>query len=77
MLSHELLPFSISEIEKRPLNSLIMSLIQSNSFVHLNFSKNRALGLSHHIAAKKYLKMGGLPGVCFVRDEWDRKDLVE
>ena len=77
MLSYELLPFSISELEQRPINRLVLELLNAGDFQSKNFTTKKAIGLQHHPLAKKYLSLGGLPGICFVRDARDRKDLIE
>lgn len=77
MLSYELLPFSISELEEKPINRLVIELLEAQNFSEFDFSGKGAKGLKNHSIAKKYLNLGGLPGLCFVRDDRDRKDLIE
>ena len=77
MLSYELLPFSISELEEKPINRLVLELLHSKGFQSKDFASKKALGFERHSLAKKYLTLGGLPGICFVRDSRDRKDLIE
>lgn len=76
ILTYELLPFSVSELEGKPLNRLPLQLMKSRDFRGLNFREVRPHGLSNHANAQKYLKTGGLAGVCFVRSERDRLDLL-
>jgi len=75
MLSYELLPFSVSELEEKPINRLGIDLLQSKDFRQFKFKP--AKGLDRHPTATKYLSLGGLPGICFVRNPRDRKDLIE
>ncbi len=56
MLSYELLPFSISEMEKKPLNRLVIDLLEANDFFKTPHSRKTDKGLRSHSIAKKYLK---------------------
>jgi predicted AAA+ superfamily ATPase len=85
ILTYELLPFSISELQQTPMNRLALELLTANfrSFdfnpvLMRNFGKNsRAVFDKKASQARKYLETGGLPGICFVRNERDRKQLFE
>lgn len=76
MLNHELLPFSISELEEKTLNTLPLELLRCKGFSGLKL-KEPSAGLSQNKHASSYLSRGGLPGICFVRNERDRNDLIE
>lgn len=70
ILTYELLPFSISELAQKPINTLASNLIGQN-FRSFKFPQVKCVGFEKHTAAQKYLKLGGLPGICFVRNELD------
>lgn len=75
MLGYELLPFSVSELEGKPINTLPLDLLQRKGFANLTLTPpKRPLFQNAH--AVQYLKTGGLPGICFVRNERDRNDLI-
>lgn len=76
LLAYEMLPFSISELEGKPFNTLPLDLLNSRGFsgVKLSFP---SMDLLKDSRALKYLKQGGLPGICFVRNDRDRNDLIE
>jgi len=76
MLHHELLPFSISELDGEPINTLALELLSCRGFSGLKL-KPPSRTLAKHTHAMHYLKQGGLPGLCFVRNERDRNDLIE
>jgi hypothetical protein len=76
ILGYELLPFSISELENKPLNTLVLELFR-HDFRTLNFETKFFKGLAKLPHATRYLTVGGLPGICFVRNERDRFDLME
>ncbi len=79
ILTYELLPFSVSELNQRPLNTLALDLMNCLDLRRIDFRKyhSRAKGLARNKEAKKYLKLGGLPGLCFTRNERARIDLME
>ncbi len=74
ILTYELLPFSVSELAGRPLNELALKLLSADfrgfDFTQFSWKGVRAI-------QDKYLEFGGLPGVCFIRNERDRHDLIE
>lgn len=76
LLAYELLPFSVSELQAKSQNTLLLDLLNSRGFngIHL---KAPAGTLGQSRSAMQYLKQGGLPGLCFVRNERDRNDLLE
>lgn len=76
ILACELLPFSISELAEKPLNTLSLDLLKYRGFSGIKLAQPTK-DLSQLPHAMQYLKMGGLPGICFVRNERDRNDLIE
>jgi len=76
MLAYELLPFSVSELEEKPLNTLPMDLLNCRGFSGLDLHSPRKT-LLENTHAIDYLKFGGLPGICLVRNDRDRNDLIE
>ena len=72
----EILPFTISELDHKPMTSFIDGILQLDSakkvekFNHVHSKKKEA-------AVENYLKTGGLPGICFFRDASVRKDRFE
>ncbi len=74
IVTHELLPLTLSEIVGRPLNTLSLQIIESNSLESLivKIGKNSKV-FSSTAESKLYETHGGFPGVCFVRDEQIRK----
>ncbi len=76
MLAYELLPFSVSELEEKPLNALPMDLLNCRGFSGLALPPPKKT-LFQHTRAAQYLKFGGLPGICFIRNDRDRHDLIE
>lgn len=75
MLAYELLPFSVSEIQQRKLNTLALDLLSADLRGVAFSTKPR--GLAHHADARKYLHVGGLPGILFTRNKRDRSELLE
>ena len=87
ILTYELLPFSIAELHDSPINTLALDLMNAN-FQSFDFGatlaaasktagKSSAKFARKDSHAQKYLETGGLPGICFVRNERDRKQLFE
>lgn len=76
MLAYELLPFSVSELQGKPLNTLLPNLLQCRGFSRIGLTPPRE-GLLQSRHAVQYLQRGGLPGICLVRNERDRIDLIE
>lgn len=76
MLAYELLPFSVSELEGKSLNTLMMDLLNCRGFSGLDLHPP-SKALLKNTRAAHYLKFGGLPGICFVRNDRDRNDLIE
>ena len=71
IIYHELIPFTVSEIEHRPLPNVIRTLIQakdSASWIQAR-QRNRSVPASLLKAIRDYQKYGGLPGVFFVRND--------
>ncbi len=77
LLAYELLPFSISELMQKPLNTLAKDLMTAD-FRSFEFTNNKTIvGFQSNKEAQKYLANGGLPGLCFVRSDRDRFDLFD
>ncbi|MBI4211349.1 MAG: AAA family ATPase, partial [Deltaproteobacteria bacterium] len=76
MLAYELLPFSISELEGKPLNTLPLDLLNCRGFSGLKLTSPKK-DLLKNVRALQYLQFGGLPGICFTRNTRDRNDLIE
>ncbi len=76
LLTYELLPFSVSELKQKSLNQLSLDLINCRGFSGLKI-KNPAASSFDDLQTGHYLKKGGLPGLCFVRNDRDRNDLIE
>jgi predicted AAA+ superfamily ATPase len=71
ILYHELLPFTVSEIEHRSLPSLVRSLLKSKnvpSWAH-SLAKNQSPSNSLLRSILEYQKNGGLPGISLIRNE--------
>jgi predicted AAA+ superfamily ATPase len=71
----ELLPFPISELEGLPRPRLILSLLQKPMFNETLEGKldGRTLKKTHEQMVR-YAQLGGLPGICFVRNDKLRAD---
>ncbi len=76
ILTYELLPFSIAELHQKPMNRLALDLLTAN-FQSFDFNPTLLRNSGEDSQAKKYLETGGLPGICFTRNERDRKQLFE
>lgn len=76
LLNYELLPFSVSELRGKPLNTLALDLLRK-PLRSLGLEKLKVNGLDKNKEARKYLALGGLPGLCFIRNDRDRTDLLE
>jgi len=74
----ELLPFTISEIQHLPLPNICTSFIKMNQVAHWlshhEYSINKSIKLASEI--NLYLERGGLPNVCFVRNESIRRTRI-
>ena len=73
----ELLPLALSEILERSLSDEVLRLIKAERFHKSSFREDRDSWKKVAAAADKYLSAGGLPGVCFLRDEKQRKLRLE
>jgi len=75
----ELLPFTLSEIEGKPLNTFILEYMKTQNAE--GFSKNLRFDLSAlkktNLLVNKYYEYGGLPGVCFIRDKKIRSQKIK
>ena len=76
IINHELLPFTISELIEDGFNFLAYRLHNYDFESHLPQSPKRILNLREKHGLT-YLKNGGLPGVCFVRNEVNRNTRIE
>jgi hypothetical protein len=68
---HELLPLTVSEIEHRPLPGIVRSIMKTRdlrSWV-ASYSKNHVSRPSLSKTIHDYQLYGGLPGICFIRNE--------
>lgn len=76
---HELLPFTVSEIERRPQPRIIRSLMAAKDLMSwknqilANSSPTRSL----QKAIKSYKVFGGLPGISFIRNQRQRFQKIE
>jgi len=79
ILSLELLPMSIRELESEPNSKLLLQMLEASSFDR--FLQELTLTTKEHQTKMKLIKLyvenGGLPGVCFIRDEKFRKLKIE
>ncbi len=71
IINLELLPFTQSEMEHLPLSSFCVDAMSLQSFDGVrNWSFKTPTELrQHHQWMKRYFQSGGLPGICFIRDE--------
>lgn len=76
MLAYELLPFSISELKGEKMNPLPIDLLRCRGFSGVKILAPDK-ELHQNVDVRHYLQRGGLPGVCFVRDERTRHDIIE
>ena len=72
----ELLPMTISEIEREPLSDRTTNLLQSKNLEHTleGFRISSSVMTQRQKAIENYLVKGGLPGTCFIRDEAIRRN---
>ncbi len=73
----ELLPLTLSEILERDRSDEVRRLMRAERFHSRIFREDRTSWPKVASAAEKYLSAGGLPGVCFLRDEKQRKLRLE
>jgi predicted AAA+ superfamily ATPase len=75
MAFFEMLPFSISELRSEPLPSIVPSLLEHKIFSKDSFSILRPKSDLHSVKKDfdTYLKNGGLPGLCFIREDEHRR----
>ncbi|MEK6706519.1 MAG: AAA family ATPase [Bdellovibrionota bacterium] len=71
IIYHELLPFTVSEIERRPLPGIVRSLMKTRNLVSWleNVARNAYRSSSLVKTIDNYQRHGGLPGVFFIRNE--------
>ncbi len=74
----ELLPFSIGEIKHRPLSQSVIELLTTTNLEHFATIKEKeirnSLILRNEISL--YLERGGLPGICFIREDLIREKRI-
>lgn len=76
IINLELLPFSLSELQERPINETVIRLLTQDFFSYR--PKLNVLQVNkRHQELLAYAKTGGLPGVCFIRDHDVRTDQIE
>ncbi len=70
MMFFELYPLILSELDKRPLPDFFVESLKKSSFTNTSFDtlKEREVQIRLKSIAL-YLKNGGLPGICFLREE--------
>lgn len=68
----ELLPLTLSEILETGRSDALVRMIQSERFQEGGFPEDRPTWARKAAAIEKYLQAGGLPGVCFLRDDKQR-----
>jgi predicted AAA+ superfamily ATPase len=70
MIFFELYPLTISELDQRPLPEFFTDTIHSNAFSESTFESLNATSLQkRNKSINVYLKKGGLPGLCFLRED--------
>jgi predicted AAA+ superfamily ATPase len=77
----ELLPFTLSELAEAPLSSFCYDLIDSD---HVRAGLNQTLKTAQlikqlkkvHSSIVQYFTRGGLPGICFIRDQQLREQKI-
>lgn len=75
MMFFELYPMTISEIDQRPLPDLFPNLLRHDSFEHVLKEELPSQELSRRAKSiDNYLSKGGLPGLCFLREERLRQE---
>lgn len=78
LVSLELLPLTVSEIMETGLPNTIPELLQSKLFSESSFAqiKNHQQTLLTAKSLDKFLHTGGLPGLCFIREERLRREAL-
>ena len=71
IINLELLPFSVSELENYPLPSFCYDVIEMENLDSITGFQPRTNPELRHMHARmiQYFETGGLPGICFIRDE--------
>ncbi len=79
MVNLELLPLTISEIEEEPLSDFLLRFLESDQLERWvqneKFSEKKVQAF--HKKMPEYFVKGGLPGLCFLRDEKQRAFKVQ
>ncbi len=75
IISAEMLPMTVAELQQRSLPDAAVRLLSSKDFTgfpladfHARFSSGSSSAL------EKYIRLGGLPGICLLKDAKNRKD---
>jgi predicted AAA+ superfamily ATPase len=79
IMNLELLPFSLAEIEEDPLPTFCFDALNSPSLSHFVHQRKISIPKIKAIHGKinKYFSHGGLPGICFIRDQKLRISKIE
>ena len=71
IMTLELLPFTVSEMEKLPLSQRVLQALSAEHLIsisNLNGLPQRKMSALHALV-KKYYRQGGLPGSCFIQND--------
>ncbi len=74
----ELFPFTVTELEELPLSHFCCDLLESEtvgSVIHGRTKKQSELNRITKLS-EKYMERGGLPGICFIRDDQIREQKI-
>ncbi len=76
ILQLEMLPLTVSELSQDPLSDVVPQLLKCGGFDSntLALSQSSSKRKSMVAVFEKYLSQGGLPGLCFVREEKLRRE---
>ncbi len=79
IICHELLPFTVSEIEQRPLPNVVRTLLDSRSLSSWTAAqaKNQSAPASLLKSIKDYQIYGGLPGIFSIRNDKIRVQKIQ
>lgn len=76
--SIDMLPFCLTELLGQPRSRLVLRLSEVNEFhSSMEGEMPKALRLTHEKVISAYSERGGLPGVCFLRNEKERSDILQ
>lgn len=75
MMFFELYPLTISEIDQRPLPDFFLRLLKQGLFESGSIEELAGAEISKRLkSVEHYLSKGGLPGICFLREERLRRE---